>query len=73
MTTTWDLRFKMSWCSGATYVENKEQLQKFAAAVQMETETSTHYHSQKMKTKCIDLFLGSPENILQNSEVEKEV
>ena len=50
MTTTWDLRFKLSWVVELHYVENKEQLQKLAAAVQMETETSTHYHYQKMKT-----------------------
>ena len=74
MATISDPRFKLSWCSGAAYIMNKEQLQELAAAVQVETESGTDYHPpKKMKTDFIDLFWGSPENVSQSSEVEKEV
>ena len=64
MATILDPRFKLSWCSGAAYIENKEQLQELAAAVQVETESGTDYHPpKKMKTDFTDLFLGSPENV----------
>ena len=74
MATILNPRFKLSWCSGATYIEHKEQLQDIAATVQLETESCNDCPPQKkMKTDFIVLFLGSPENVSHDSEVEKEV
>ena len=47
MATNLNTSFKLSLCSGAAFIENKEQLKELAAAVQMETWSRTDYHLQK--------------------------